>query len=270
MNRREKINVTAVDPISIKKKKESADEAQFIYENKEVLSHLQVESGIPIIPQDQFIAQDKDDLDMWTSEFNHLPEEIKYSIGINNVLEANGWNDVLKERILHDSAEVGLVATYTWLDEEGEIHVDWIRPENLVYSYSDFPDFRDTTYRGHIFSMKISEIRAKFGKQNGGKLDEYEIFQIAQFAKEYQLTDKIKWMQDWNVAYLRPYDEWNVDMMRFEIKTLDENGYVVTKTKKNNSTIIRKSPRPERLDERSEEHTSELPVTATSRMPSSA
>jgi hypothetical protein len=251
MNRKEKISATAVDPTSVKAKQDAIDDAQYIYQNKEVLAQLQQESGVTLIPQDQFIADDQDDLDLWVSEFNHLPEEIKYSIGINNVFEANGWNDVLKERILHDSAEVGLVCTYTWMDDEGEIHVDWIRPENCIYSYSDFPDFRDTTYRGHILSMKISDIRAKFGKENGGTLTEEEIFKIAQFAKEYQLTDKIKWMQDWNVAYLRPYDEWNIDLMQFEIRTLDSNGYTVTKTKKNGSTIIKKG-KPEKLDENQE------------------
>jgi hypothetical protein len=143
MKRKEKIVVTAVDPFSTKLKKESADEAEFVYQNKEVLAQLQQESGVPIIPQDQFIAEDKDDLDLWVSEFNHLPEEIKFSMGVNNIFDANGWNDVLKERILHDSAEVGLVCTYTWMDDNGEVHVDWIRPENAVYSYSDFPDMRD-------------------------------------------------------------------------------------------------------------------------------
>jgi hypothetical protein len=253
MSRREKINVTAVDPTSAKLKKEKADDAEFIYENKEVLAQLEVESGVPMIPKDQFIAEDKDDLDRWVSEFNHLPEEIKYSIGVNNVLAANGWNGVLKEKSLHDSAEVGLVCTYTWMDDEGDIHVDWIRPENAIYSYSDFPDFRDTAYRGHISSMKISEIRARYGKGNGkgGTLTEEQIFQIASFSKEYQLTDKIKWMQDWNIAYLRPYDEWNIDLMNFEIKTLDSDGYTVTKTKKNGSTIIRKG-KPEKLDENQE------------------
>lgn len=251
MKRKEKIVVTAVDPFSVKKKKEAADEAEFVYQNKEVLAQLQQESGVPIIPQDQFIAEDKDDLDLWVSEFNHLPEEIKYSMGVNNIFDANGWNDVLKERILHDSAEVGLVCTYTWMDDNGEVHVDWIRPENAVYSYSDFPDMRDTTYRGHVSSMKISELRARFGKEFGGTLTEEQIFQIAQFAKEYQLTDKIKWMQDWNVAYLRPYDEWNIDVLNFEVKTLDSEGYTITKTKKNGSTIIRKG-KPERLDENQE------------------
>jgi len=251
MSRKEKITVTAVDETSAKKKKEIIDEAEFIYQNKEVLAQLQQESGIPIIPEDQFIAEDKDDLDIWTTEFNHLPEEILYSLGCNNVFAANGWDDVLKQRILHDSAEVGLVCTYTWMDELGEVHVQWIRPENAIYSYSDFPDFRDTTYRGHIVSMKMSELRARYGKANGGILTEEEIFRIAQSSKEYQLTDKLKWMQDWNVSYLRPYDEWNIDLMNFEIRTLDSDGYTVTKTKKNGSTIIRKG-KTEKLDDNQE------------------
>lgn len=251
MSRSEKVTVTATDSASAMLKKSAADEAEFVYQNKEILSQLQQESGIPIIPQDQFIAEDKDELDRWITEFNHLPEEIQYSIGCNNVLEANGWNDVLKQRLLHDSAEVGLVCTYTWMDEEGEVHVQWIRPENAIYSYSDFPDFRDTTYRGHILSMKVSEIRARYSIAAGGTLTEEDIFQLATSSKEYQLTDKIKWMQDWNVAWLRPYDEWNIDMMQFEIRTLDSDGYTVTKTKKNGSTIIRKG-KPEKLDENQE------------------
>jgi len=251
MSRKEKITVTAVDETSAKKKKEIVDEAEFIYQNKEVLAQLQQESGIPIIPEDQFIAEDKDDLDIWTTEFNHLPEEILYSLGCNNVFAANGWDDVLKQRILHDSAEVGLVCTYTWMCELGEVHVQWIRPENAIYSYSDFPDFRDTTYRGHIVSMKISELRARYSKDNGGTLTEEQIFRIAQSSKEYQLTDKLKWMQDWNVAWLRPYDEWNIDLMNFEIRTLDSDGYTVTKTKKNGSTIIRKG-KTEKLDDNQE------------------
>ena len=251
MSRSEKISVVATDEASAMSKKSAADEAEFLYQNKEILSQIQQESGVPIIPQDKFIAEDKDELDQWTLEFNKLPEEILYSLGCNNILEANGWNDVLKQRLLHDSAEVGLVCTYTWMDEEGEIHVDWIRPENAIYSYSDFPDFRDTTYRGHMLSMKVSEIRARYSIAAGGSLTEEEIFQLAQSSKEYQITDKLKWMQDWNVAWLRPYDEWNIDLMQFEIKTLDADGYTVTKTKKNGSTIIRKG-KPDKIDENQE------------------
>ena len=252
MGRREKVKVTAVDPMSIKEKKEKADEAEYYYQNKEVLRQISEESGVPMIPQGQFVAEDKDDLDRWVIEFNNLPEEIKFSLGCNNIFNACGWYGVLKEKILHDAASVGLIGTYTYMNDLGEVKVDWLRPENCFYSYSDYPDFRDTSYRGQIKSIKISELRATYGKENGGTLTEEDIFQIAQFSKDYQLTDKIKWMQDWNVSYLRPYDEFNIDLMCFELKSYDSTGYLVTKTKKNNSTIIKKSNKPEKIDDNQE------------------
>jgi hypothetical protein len=252
MTRSEKIKITAVDPMSIREKKEQAEEAEYYFQNKDVLNQISQESGVPMIPQGQFVAEDKDELDRWVIEFNNLPEEIKFSLGCNNILNANGWYGVLKEKVLHDSATTGLVATYTWMDEDGEIHVEWVRPENCFYSYSDYPDFRDTSYRGQIKSIKISELRARYGKQFGGTLTEEDIFQIASLSKDYQLTDKIKWMQDWNVSYLRPYDEYNIDIMCFELKSFDGQGYLITKTKKNNNTIIRKSEKPEKIDENQE------------------
>ena len=87
MKRREKVSVTAVDPTSAKVKKYSADGLEYFYENKDVIRELESQSGIPILPKDQFLPEDKEELDLWVSEFNRLPEEIKYSIGCNNILK---------------------------------------------------------------------------------------------------------------------------------------------------------------------------------------
>jgi len=249
--RTEKIDVTATDPVSIGAKNEAADMAEYYFDNKESLQELQEASGVPMIPQGQFVAEDKDELDSWKTEFNRVPEEIGYDLACNNVLQKNGWFDVLKEKILHDSAETGLVCTYTWMDDEGQIHVDWIKPENSFSSYSEYPDFRDTTWRGHIKSMKISELRAKYGKEFGGDLTEEQLWVIAGNSKDWQYYDKIRFMQEWNVTVMRPYDEWNIDVMCLELRSLDIEGYTVTKTKKNGSTIIRKG-KPEKLDENQE------------------
>ena len=251
MRRREKIQVTAIDPTSLTAKKEAADNAEFVFDNKQMIAQLEQEANQPIIGENTFVAEDKDELDAWVAEFNRLPEEIKYEIGVNNIFAINGWTDVLKEKALKDSAECGLVATYTWMDEEGIVHIDWIKPENTFYSFSEFPDFRDTTWRGHAFSMKISELRAKYGKQFGGILDEEDIFRIAATAKEYQNLDKLTWINDYTFMFVRPYDEWNVDCLRFEIRSLDEDVYTKTVTKKNKSTIISKGVSA-KLDENQE------------------
>ena len=251
MQRGEKIKVTATDSISTKQKQEEYENLEFILENRQLLETLQAESGVQIIPQDQEIPEDKEELKLWQSQFQRLPEEIQYELGCNDVLAANGWFDVLKEKMLHDSAETGFVATYTWMDDNGVIHVDWLKPENCFYSYSNYPDFRDTTWRGVIRTYKISELRRKYGVEFGGKISEEELWKMAQFSKEFQLYDNITWLTEWNVTFLRPYDEWNIDVLEFELKTVDSDPYTVVTTKKNKSTIVKRG-KPEKLGENEE------------------
>ena len=248
MGRSEKISVKATDSLSIEQKNKEYKMLEFMMRNKELIMNLQQQAGVQIMPQDKPIPSDMDELNLWVSQFQRLPEEIKYEMACNEVFESCGWFDVLKERMLRDSCEVGFVGTYTWMDEEGVVHVDWVKPENAFYSYSEFNDFRDTTWRGQVKSLKISELRRKYGKEFGGKLDEKQIWDIAATSKEFQLQDKISWIDQWTSTYARPYDEWNVDIFDFELKKVDSEPYTVVTTKKNKSTIIKKGS-PNKVDE---------------------
>lgn len=251
MQRNEKVQVTATDSLSTRDKQEQYDELDFIISNREQLELLEKELGVQIIPKNQQIPSDQEELNLWRAQTQRLPEEILYELGINEVLGSNGWFDVLKEKILHDSAETGFVGTYTWMDTEGVIHVEWLKPENCFYSYSSYPDFRDTTWRGYMRTMKISELRRKYGKEFGGVLSEEQLFDMAKTAKEYQLYDNITWVTEWNVTFLRPYDEWNVEILEFELKTVDTEALTVVTTKKNKSTIIKKGRPDKKADNES-------------------
>lgn len=249
--RNEKVLVTATDSLSVKQKKEEYEHLEFIIDNRRQLERLEQEAGVQLIPRDKEIPSDREELNLWQSQFQRTPEEILYELGCNDVLASCGWFDVLKEKMLHDSAEVGFVGTYTWMDDDGIIHVEWVKPENAIYSYSNYPDFRDTSWRGRLTTYKISELRRKYGKEFGGDLDEAQLFTLAQSAKEYQLYDQLTWMNMWNVTFTRPYDEWNVDVLEFELKTVDSDSYTKTTTKKNKSTILRKG-RPDKVDDNQE------------------
>lgn len=240
MGKSEKVNVSATDPISISQKRDQYKEMEFLMKHRALVENLEQQSGIQLKPENITIPADKEELNLWVEQFQRLPEEIKYELGANQVLETNGWFDVLKEKILRDSAEVGFVGTYTWMDEDGVIHVDWVKPENAFYSYSEHNDFRDTTWRGQVRAMKISELRRKYGAEFGGKLTEEELYKIAATSKEFQFQDKISWIDQWTSTYARPYDEWNVDVFEFEVKTVDSESYTVVTTKKNKSTLIKK------------------------------
>lgn len=240
MGKSEKISVKATDPLSVKDKVDQYHQIEFIMQYREKLLKLQEESGVQMIPQDIQIPADKEELNLWVTQFQRLPEEIKYEMGCNDVLSSNGWFDVLKDKSLHDSAVTGFVGTYTWMDENGVIHPEWVKPENAFYSYSEYPDFRDTTWRGQVRSLKISEIRKKYGAEFGGKLTEEQLWDIAARAKQFQYSDKITWLDRWVNSYARPYDEWNVDVIEFELKTVDSEPYTVVTTKKNKSTLLKK------------------------------
>lgn len=244
MARSEKIQVTATDSLSAKQKQEEYENLEFIVFNRRHIEELQMQSGVQLIPQNDEIPADKEELRLWQSQIQRLPEEILFERGINDVLAANGWFDTLKEKMLHDSAETGFVATYTHMDEEGNIYVEWLKPENCFYSYSDYPDFRDTSERGYQRTRKISELRRMYGREfhpdNPLALSEEDLFNLAKTAKEYQLYDNLTWQFQWNTNYLRPYDEWNVFVMEFELKSTDSQPYTVITTKKNKSTLIKK------------------------------
>lgn len=232
MARKEKISVTATDTLSITQKNEQYEAVAFELQNRKMLAELEESSGVTITPKDQFRPDDQEHLELWRQEIQKLPEEILYQTNSNDAFAANGWDDVLKEEALTDSAEVGLVGTYTWMDEQGVIHVDPVKPENAFYSHSEYADFRDTTIRGQIKSMKITELRRRYAKQFKGEkgiLTEEEIFEIAGGAKEYQASDKQGWTDAWTSAMTRPYDDWNVDVLDYEVKTINTEGYTIRK-----------------------------------------
>lgn len=255
MVRNEKISVKATDTLSVTQKQDQYEDLEYYLENRERLEQLQQESGAKILPEDDQLPADKEQLRLWQSQFQRLPEEICYELGINDVLSSNGFFDVLKEKLLHDSAETGFVGTYTWMDDEGVVHVEWLKPENCFYSYSAYQDFRDTTWRGYMRTRKISEIRKMYGAEfhpdNKLALSEEKLFLIAQTAKEYQNYDNITWQTQWNVSYLRPYDEWNVEVLEFELKTVDSKPFTKIVTKTNKSTIVKKG-RPNKLADNEE------------------
>lgn len=245
MGKNEKIQVKAIDDLSLTDKEAQYQELEVMIEQRKKLEELQAKSGVQIMPQWE-IPEDKESLNLWKVQFQRLPEEIQMELIDNEVLASNGWYDVLKEKLLHDAAEVLFVGTYTWMDSNGIVHVRRVKPENAIYSFSEENDLRDTTWRGEAPTVKISEIRRQWGKEfnpdNPFALTEKEIWEkIIPTCKEFTYQSNIgSWNDMWLNAFVRPYDEWNVRSMQVEIKTVDSEPYTVTKTKNTGTTYTQK------------------------------
>ena len=230
MQKKFKASVTAVDEISINKKKEKYSEAEYYMYNKDALNQLQQQSGVQMIPQNQFVPDDKDALDLWATSELREPEEILMELGIDGVFEENGWGymGVNARKIRWDAACVGLVGKETIADKNGCIKDNYCKPENMFYSYSEYDDFRDSAIKGVIVSYKISEIRDLYPK-----LKIEELIEIAKESKQWQKSDKIAFQNSstWNISMYLPIDDWNVDAVRFTLRSLDIDRSLIKKGK---------------------------------------
>ena len=230
MQKRFKAQVTAVDEISINHKQEKYSEAEYYMYNKDALNELQQQSGVQMIPKNQFIPDDKDSLDLWAQSELRVPEEILMELGIDGVFEENGWgyNGVNARKQRWDAACVGLIGKETIADKNGCVKDNYCKPENMFYSYSDYDDFKDSAIKGEVVSYKISEIRDLYPK-----LTIEEIKDIAKGAKQWQGSNKIAFNNSstWNINMYLPIDDWNVDAVRFTLRSLDVDKSLIKKGK---------------------------------------
>lgn len=239
MKRDEKIRVSAIDPISTERKKYEREEAEFRMNFGEEVRGIEQEAGVKLIPDNAYTPEDYEELELFFGSEHQLPEEILFEKGITNVLDTNGW-PVIKRKIIEDIIEVGIGCTKIRTDRNGKITVKRVIPENLIYSFSDYDDFRDMSFIGEVVSLKMTDVRNQYPN-----LDEQQIYEIAKKSKNY--TQSVKWEEKFRHNLDRPYDDWTVDVLDFEIKSLDSMIYQARINKFGNMIIEKKDKVPEKI-----------------------
>jgi len=243
MKRDEKIRVSAIDPISTERKKFEKEEAEFRMNFGPEVKDIEDAAGVKLIPDNAYTPEDYEELELFFQEFQ-IPEEILFEKGITNVLDINGWS-VLKRKLLEDVIETGLGCTKVSVGRDGKITVRRVVPENLIYSFSDYDDFRDMSFIGEIISLKITDIRTQYPD-----MDEEKLFEIARKSKNY--NSSVKWEEKFRYNIDRPYDDWTVDVIDFEIKSLDSVIYQARINKFGNLIVEKREREPQRLGDNKE------------------
>lgn len=254
MKRAEKPNVSAVDPISTKRKQKEKSDAKFRMDNADFINSLQQETGIQLEDPDAFTPEDINELELFFQQ-KKLPEEILFEKGISYVFGQNSLTKSQKRKLLEDLVECGVAATKTYALPSGQIKIRRVIPENLIYSFSERDDFADASWVGEIVSRKIVDIRKMYPN-----LDERELYdKIA--CKSKNFNQSVKWNDKYRYSVERPYDDWNVDVIEFCVISVDNVMYR-TKTNKygNLMAVDRKYSKPKYLGDGKELIEKELGV----------
>lgn len=232
MKRDEKVKASAIDPVSIQRKKYDRDDAEFRMNFGDEVRQIESQAGVKLMPEGEFTPSDYDELELYFGLEYQLPEEILFEKGCEYVFHENGW-PVIKRKILEDILETGIGSTKVSTGPDGKINIRRVVPENSFYGFSQYDDFRDVSFIGEVLSMKLVDIRNEYPN-----ISEEKIWQLAKQAKQY--TQSVKWDDRFRYAIDRPYDDWTVDVLDYEIKTIDSMVYQAKTNKYGNLIAVDK------------------------------
>ena len=134
---------------------------------------------------------------------------------IENVFNYNKYNEI-KKRLAYDLVVLGISCVKTDFNLANGVTVDYVDPANLVYSYTEDPNFEDVYYVGEVKSVSLEEVKKQFPYLTDAELEEIQKYPgDSNYTRNY-------WGQDDNYN--------NVQVLYFEYKTYNNQVFKIKQT----------------------------------------
>ena len=206
------IKAYAQDPGSTKKRTDYAEKMLQDIIMKEQLLKLKEQTGI-----NAFNTDNPDKLPDTPEELaTHMQLDYKQSIEIaeeeviNQVLAKNKFHEIRK-RFNYDLTVLGIGAVKTTWNKANGVVTEYCDPANMVYSYTDDPNFEDVYYVGEVKSVSIPELKKQFPN-----IPEEELKRIE------EMPGNRNYVAGW-----QGYDENTVQILYFEYKTYNNQVFKI-------------------------------------------
>ena len=220
------ISAYAQDPESIKKRTDYASALMEDMAAKEQLLKLKNNLGI-----DAFNTSNPEELPQSKEELSlHMQLDYKQSIEIaeeeviNQVLAKNKFDEIRK-RFNYDLTVLGIGAVKTNWNKANGVKVEYCDPANLVYSYTEDPNFEDIYYIGEVKGVTIPELKKQFPN-------------IPQ--EELKRIEEMPGNRD-RITGWKGYDENTVQVLYFEYKTYNNQVFKIKTGLNGLEKVIQKS-----------------------------
>jgi len=211
------IKAYAQDPDSIKKKTNYASSILEDMMAKELLDEIKGSLGANLYNSldPANLPSDKEELEIRLQLSYKQEVEIAEEEVINQILDKNKY-PLINKRLNYDLVVLGIAATKTnWNKAEG-VTIDYVDPANLVYSYTEDPNFEDIYYVGEVRSVTLEEVKMQFPHLTKADLEEIEKYPgDVNYTRNY---------------YGQDYDTSNVQVLYFEYKTFSNQVFKIKQT----------------------------------------
>ena len=177
------IKAFAQDPESLKQRTDYAEAILRDIQGKKIIDQIKNVTGMDMYStaNPEELPQSKEELDVHMQLTYKQSIEIAEEEAINNTLEFNKY-ELIRKRVSEDLVVLGIGAVKTDFNLSEGVTIKYVDPANLVYSYTQDPNFQDIWYVGEVRYISLSEIKKEFPNLTD---EELEIIQKYPGSKSY-------------------------------------------------------------------------------------
>ena len=214
-NKTYEISAFAQDPFSVKSRTDYAAAVERDMLTKQALLNVKQNLGMDFSKTGDLesLPENREELDVHLQMTPKQNVEIAEEEVINNVLAFNKY-DQIKKRLAHDLTTIGIGAAKTSFNKAEGIVTDYVDPANMIYSYTEDPNFEDIYYVGEVKSISLAELKKQFPSISPVELERIQ-----------DMPGNSQYVTNWG-----NYDANTIQVLYFEYKTYSDQVFKIKKT----------------------------------------
>jgi hypothetical protein len=217
----------AQDPFATKQRTDFAFNALRDIQQKQSIEELAALTGKNFYAsaKPDTLPDDPEELDIYMQLNYKQSIEIAEEEALNDILAFNKYEET-KKRLAYDLTVLGIGCVKTDFNLSEGITIDYVNPANIVYSYSDDPNFEDIYYVGEVKNMSLSELKRQFPSLTDSELEE-----IQKYPGRNSYVENTWWGQE---------TQDQVQVLYFEYKTYQDQVFKIKQTEQGLEKILEK------------------------------
>ncbi len=210
------VKAFAQDPGSLKQRTNYAETIMRDMQAQDLIEQIKGVTGMDMYSTSnpENLPQNKEELDVHMQLSYKQSIEIAEEEAINNTLEFNKY-DLTRRRIAEDLVILGIGAVKTNFNLSEGVTVEYVDPANLVYSYTQDPNFQDIWYVGEVKYISLAEIKKEFP---------------ALTEEELETIQKYPGSKSYNYQFNGRNDGNSIAVLYFEYKTYHDQVFKIKET----------------------------------------
>jgi hypothetical protein len=142
---------------------------------KDLLNDIQSKLGVSLYntTDPSSLPETKEELEIHLQLNYKQAVEIAEEEVINQILDRNRYT-LINRRLNYDLTVLGIAAAKTNWNPANGVTIEYVDPANLVYSYTEDPNFEDIYYVGEVKSISLEELKKQFPHLSNEDLKEIE------------------------------------------------------------------------------------------------